>query len=170
LRSMRRAIALVALVIASTVALADPPPGGTPPPVTCGNRPTLTSGNVSDGYYVGLEPIKVFRGADPGEQGSKWFHEVIVTISGGRVSTDEMPVVYRHGERHESASDGGFYYFAGCLTANGDHYSAEMRLMKCDYCGESKVDATKTLTIKPIGNNISVDGKRYRRVAKPERW
>jgi hypothetical protein len=47
-------------------------------------------------------------------------------------------------------SDGGFYYFAGCLTANGDHYSAEMRRMKCDYCGESKVDAAKTLSIKPL--------------------
>jgi hypothetical protein len=153
-------------LLPSTVVLADPPPGGTPPPVKCGSRPARRSGDVADGYYVGREPIKAFRGVGPGE---KWFHEVVVTISGGKASTDEMPVVYVRGERHESVSDGGFYYFEGCLTANGDHYSADMRLMKCDYC-ESKVAPTKTLSIKPLGTDIAIDGKPYRRVAKPKRW
>jgi hypothetical protein len=153
-------------LVALSVALADPPPGGTPPPVKCGSRPALASGEVADGYYVGREPIKAFQGGGPGE---KWFHEIVVTISDGKASSDEMPVVFVRGERHESVSDGGFYYFAGCLTANGDHYSAEMRLVKCDYCG-SKVERTKTIAIKPLGTDIAVDGKRYRRVAKPKRW
>lgn len=161
------AVCLIAVgLFTSTVVLADPTPGGTLPLVKCGSRPALTSGNVTDGYYVGREPIKAFRGAGPGE---KWFHEVVVTISSGKASTDAMPVVYVRGERHESVSDGGFYYYEGCLTANGDHYSADMRLMKCDYCG-SKVEPTKTLSIKPLGTDIAVDGNRYRRVAKPKRW
>jgi hypothetical protein len=155
-------------LLLATLALADPPPGGTPPPVQCGGRPPLTSGSLSDGQYVALEPIKDFRGAEPGEKGSRWFHEVVLTIAGGKVSAFEAPVVYRHGTRYDSASDGGFYRFEGCLAIDGDHYRSDMRLMSCDYCRESEeLTPTKTLSIAAQGRDIVVDGKRYRRLANP---
>lgn len=157
-----RLLACVALVV-STAAFADPPPGGTPPPVRCGVRAAITSGALSDGSYVALEPIAVLLGAARHDKGTRWFHEVVVTIVGGKVATKESPVVYKRGKRHDSVSDGGFYDFEGCLEASGDHYTASVRLMSCDYCRESKVDATKTLVVAPRGSDIVVNGKRYRR-------
>ena len=153
-------------MILSTVAFADPPPGGKPPPVTCGNREPLAGGVLKDGHYVGLEPIKFLPRKDPGPAGSKWFHEVVITIADGKVTSGESPVVYIRGARHESVSEGGFYHFDGCLTVEGDHYTTNMRLTSQEYGGQSKVESTKTLSIKPVGADIAVNGKRYRRRAK----
>jgi hypothetical protein len=52
------------------------------------------------------------------------------------------------------------------MKAEGDHYSSEPRLMSCDYgCPKP----TMTLSIEPLGSDISVNGKRYRRVTNGPR-
>src|SRR4051812_37447901 len=128
---MRVSTASIVLLL-SSLAAADPPPGGTPPAVNCGKRDPLTKGAIEDGRYVGREPIEGFVSTIPEAKGGKWFHEVSLTIADGKVSLAAIPVVYVRGQRHESASEGGFYHFDGCLKVEGDHYSSEMRLMSCD--------------------------------------
>jgi hypothetical protein len=136
------------------------------PTVICGKREPLPAGVLKDGRYVGQEPIAFLTGRDPGPAGSEWFHEAALTIADGRVTDYESPIVYVRGQRHESASEGGFYFFQGCLAVDGNQYTANMTLKMSEYGGQSKVESTKTLSIKPLGADIAVNGKRYRRRAK----
>src|SRR5689334_11797250 len=97
-----RFVRLCFVLLVASIAGADPPPGGTPPPVNCGARAPLTVGMLKDGHYLALEPIDPAQTQPYREKGDKWFHEVIATVSGGKVSTVENPIVQRRGRRLES--------------------------------------------------------------------
>jgi len=57
------------------------------------------------------------RSSQPAEPSGKWFDEVVITISGGQISTVESPVVYVDGVKRDVATAGGRHYFEGCLAA-----------------------------------------------------
>jgi hypothetical protein len=160
-------LALAACVVATSLPARADTSTGDQQPSTCGERPLLSGRPLRDGFYMGLEPIEGY--SDPAEPRGKWFHEVVITIAGGSVKSAWSPVIYVRGVRHESMSDGGFYYFEGCLTVEGDHYAGRMRLVDSDYVIGAQKGMRKTVAIKPLGADIAVDGKRYRRLRADRR-
>ena len=122
-------LALAAVAMASGMAWGAPPesPAAPPPPPV---PPDLIDA------YVGFAPITGF----PDDDGL-WIRRGALQIDGERLTLHTAPLVCRKNEVFSSASDGGFFEYAGTLSGPPESRVATLTLVSCDYCAV-RVDST----------------------------
>lgn len=91
------------------------------------------------GTYIGIEPIKGCT--------EKWYHLTAITFKGDSVFVEQSPIVLRKRDTLFSASDGGFYSYAGTIQQYKGRTVASLTLVSCDYCPQQMVRFTPPLII-----------------------
>lgn len=71
---------------------------------------------------------------DPAKPKYKWYHLSELTIKGDSVFLEQSPVAIFNKDTIFSASDGGFYYYAGTVQLFKGQTVADLTLTTCDYC------------------------------------
>jgi hypothetical protein len=124
-----------------------------------------TSGNVAkDGTYVGLQAETY---VDPGDPKAKWFHENRLLIRNDDAILDKVPLVFSHGKKEYSASDGGFVTYRGKFSKKDGQIFVALRLCQSLYIlfPPSKHDQyteIKTYPVKVISGRLEFDGVTYK--------
>lgn len=94
---------------------------------------TLAFGQLRPkGTFIGLEPMKNY--SDSSKPNHKWYHLSILTFQGDSVFLEQSPVAIYKRDTVYSASDGGFYYYAGIIEKYQGKTIADFTLKYCDYC------------------------------------
>ena len=120
-----------------------------------------------DGVYSGLEEMcsidstgKKVCYADPVDPNKKWYHLSILKIKNGHVFMDQSPVGVFRNDTSYSASDGGFFYYRGSTTTNGDSIVLNLIQLSCDYCAQrikNTADDTTVETKRLSGHSNNLD-------------
>ena len=84
------------------------------------------------GTFVGLEEMRNY--ADPSNPKYKWYHLSILTFKSDSVFLEQSPVAIYKSDTIFSASDGGFYSYAGTFGQFKGKTIAALDLRSCDYC------------------------------------
>jgi hypothetical protein len=84
------------------------------------------------GIFIGLVPIKNF--SDPAKPQYKWYHLSELTFKGDSIYLEQSPIAIHKNDTIISASDGGFYYYAGTIQFFKGQTVADLTLTTCDYC------------------------------------
>jgi len=113
--------------------------------------PPALAPSITDGVYVGLEPMS---SESPREPDALWYHENTIVVKGGELILDENPISIREGEKSYSASDGGFITYRGrFLTKKGRLY-VSVRPFASDYIffpiGPNGCEAYSRVDIYPV--------------------
>src|SRR5882724_7252208 len=90
------------------------------------------SQKITDGKYLGFEDMAQL---EPYKPSHKWYHLTHVKITGDSVSVYQNPVYMLKRDTIWGSSDGGFYYFKGKVSINGNQIVLNLLQTKCDYCG-----------------------------------
>jgi hypothetical protein len=94
---------------------------------------TNTFGQIKPkGTFIGLVPIKNF--SDPAKPEFKWYHLSELTFKGDSIYLKQSPIAVHKNDTIFSASDGGFYYYAGKIQLFKGQTVADLTLTSCDYC------------------------------------
>jgi len=94
------------------------------------------------GTFIGLEQIKGWKDSlgnektyyDPVNPTHKWYHLSVLSFQGDSVFLEQSPVAIYKSDTIFSASDGGFYSYAGTIEKYQGKTFADLRLKSCDYC------------------------------------
>lgn len=87
------------------------------------------------GTFAGLEEIRELnQRKDTEHPNHKWYHLSVLTFKGDSVFLKQSPVSVYKTDTIFSASDGGFYYYAGKLRSSQGKIVADLDLTSCDYC------------------------------------
>lgn len=92
------------------------------------------------GAFVGLEEMKGYAGS--AKTNYKWYHLSRITFKGDSVFLEQSPVAIYRRDTIFSASDGGFYSYAGTLKEYKGKTVADLVLISCDYCNSQMVRFT----------------------------
>lgn len=94
---------------------------------------TDTFGQIKPkGTFVGLVPIKDL--GDSAKPQYKWYHLSELTFKGDSIYFEQSPIAIHKNDTVFSASDGGFYYYAGTIQIFKGQTVADLTLTTCDYC------------------------------------
>lgn len=138
---------------------------------------TCTFGQIKpQGTFVGLVPIKDF--GDPAKPNYKWYHLSELTFSDDSVCLELTPIAIYKKDTIFSATDGGFYSYAGTIRTLKGSTFVDLNLNSCDYCPDlfikfippklvkdtdtsqnSSSDTTVTIVEPPMIENTSVKYK-----------
>jgi hypothetical protein len=118
---------------------------------------------ANDGTYVGLQAETY---VDPGDPKAKWFHENRLLISNDDAILDKVPVVFSHGKKGYSASDGGFFTYRGKFSKKDGQIFVALRLCQSDYVlfpagKHDQYIEIKTYPVKFISGRLKFDGVTY---------
>lgn len=84
------------------------------------------------GTFVGLEQMKGY--SDPSNPKHIWYHLSVLTFKGDSVFLEQSPVAIYKTDTIFSASDGGFYSYAGTIEQYEGKPFINLKLKSCDYC------------------------------------
>lgn len=84
------------------------------------------------GTFVGIVTIKNF--GDPSKPQYKWYHLSELTFKGDSIYLEQSPIAIHNNDTIFSASDGGFYSYAGTIQVFRGQTVADLTLTTCDYC------------------------------------
>lgn len=84
------------------------------------------------GTYIGVEEMKGY--SDPAKAKYKWYHLSEITIKDDSIYLEQSPVAIYKKDTIFSASDGGFYSYAGTLKELKGKTVAALTLISCNYC------------------------------------
>jgi hypothetical protein len=87
--------------------------------------------DFGDDTFVGMEPMLGYH--DPKTPNDRWFHQNTLTIKGLDVTLKKSPVSFYKGKKSYSASDGGFYTYAGTMSFSDGRWHIELLLTDSDY-------------------------------------
>lgn len=94
---------------------------------------TLSFGQFKPkGTFIGLVPMKGY--GDPAKPQYKWYHLSELTCKDDSVFLEQSPVAIFRKDTIFSASDGGFYSYAGTIRTFKGSTFTDMNLITCDYC------------------------------------
>jgi hypothetical protein len=127
--------------------------------------------NVSDinGEYIGAERLGKIA-----NDGRKWYHLTLILIQEDSIFMNQVPISVKRKDTFYSASDGGFYNYAGKIRKENKDYIAELKMIDCDYCPKPvKFDSVskqyveipsphKILNIKVVGKGLLINNNLYR--------
>lgn len=82
--------------------------------------------------FVGLVPMTDCCSTDKPKY--KWYHLSELTFIGDSVYLEQSPIAIFKKDTLFSASDGGFYSYAGKLRKYKGQTFADLTLVSCDYC------------------------------------
>ena len=87
------------------------------------------------GTFVGLEEITAFNThRDLKYPNHKWYHLSVISFKSDSVFLEQSPVGIYKTDTIFSASDGGFYSYAGTIRISQGRTVADLDLKSCDYC------------------------------------
>jgi hypothetical protein len=86
--------------------------------------------DLPEGLFVGLEPE---GSSSPDDIDMKWFRECYLKIKDGKVTLRMVPVNIKNGEKAYSASDGGFFTYAGIIFKKSGKFYLNLTLIELDY-------------------------------------
>ena len=116
-----------------------------------------------NGLYLGLEYDGITT--DPAYPGKKFkaFHQGYLKIKDDSVFLDQNPIFVNKTDTSYSASDGGFYYFAGTYNVNDSMISFDFHEVLCDYCPylpKTKSDGTTEIVkrVKQLTGQLTANG------------
>jgi hypothetical protein len=126
---------------------------------------------VSDGDYIGLEKMPNLT---PEVQGSAWFHENTLVVRNDEAILEKVPVMFLHGKKTYSASDGGFLTYRARFVRQGEQSVIRLRLFESKYAifpagKHDEYTEIKTHRVTFVSDQIEFDGVRYK-PSKPEGW
>ena len=119
------------------------------------------------GTFVGVEEISAMNErTDLEHPKHKWYHLSVLSFKGDSVFLEQSPVSIYKTDTIFSASDGGFYSYAGIVRKSEDRIIADLELKTCDYCPSQfiRFDPPKvvhdddTTQLKPIDTGITEQG------------
>ncbi len=84
------------------------------------------------GTFIGLEKMKGY--SDPENPKRIWYHLSVLTFEGDSVFLEQSPVAIYKTDTIFSASDGGFYSYAGTIGQYEGKPFLDLKLKSCDYC------------------------------------
>ena len=84
------------------------------------------------GTFIGAVPMTDC--CSPDKPQYKWYHLSELTFKGDSVYLEQSPIAIYKTDTIFSASDGGFYSYAGKLRIYKGHTFADLTLLSCDYC------------------------------------
>ena len=94
---------------------------------------TLSYGQFKPkGTFIGVVPMKAY--SDPAKPLYKWYHLSELTFKGDSVYLEQSPIAIYKKDTVFSASDGGFYYYAGTIENYKGQTFADLTLTSCDNC------------------------------------
>jgi len=94
---------------------------------------TLSFGQFKPkGTFFGVVPMKAY--SDSAKPLFKWYHLSELTFKGDSVYLVQSPIAIYKKDTIFSASNGGFYYYAGTLKNYKGQTFADLTLISCDYC------------------------------------
>jgi hypothetical protein len=96
--------------------------------------------HVPKGRFIGASEIKGYKKSESRKH--KWYHLTEVTFNGDSVFVEQSPIAIYRKDTLFSASDGGFYHWAGVLHNIKNGFLAEMTLVQCDYCPDNHLKFT----------------------------
>jgi hypothetical protein len=123
----------------------------------------LTYGQIKyKGTFAGLEEIKgredslgeIHPYVDPLNPKRKWYHLSYLTFQGDSVFLKQIPVAIYKNDTIFSASDGGFYNYAGTIGLYEKKVLVSLTIVNCDYCP----DRFKTFRPPKIIKDEIIDG------------
>ncbi len=93
-----------------------------------------------NGVFVGLEKIEGYPYlANPKYT---WYHLSVLTFTRDSVFLEQSPVAIYKTDTIFSASDGGFYSYAGTVSKYEGKTVADLKLKSCDYCELQMIEFT----------------------------
>lgn len=109
------------------------------------------------GTFIGLEAMKGY--GDPAKPNYKWYHLSILEFRGDSIFLDQSPIAIYKKDTIFSASDGGFYTYAGTILKYKGKTFADLKLVNCDYCPMQYIKFTPPRIVKDFDTtqNIVVD-------------
>jgi len=98
------------------------------------------------GTSVGLEKIKGYSSSEKPKY--IWYHLSVLTIKGDSVFLEQSPIAIYKNDTIFSASDGGFYSYAGAIFEYEGKTIADLNLKSCDYCPNQFIKFTPPKIVK----------------------
>jgi len=129
----------------------------------CCTHTSCDARSLTDGTFVGMEPMTNLSADEPG---TAWFHQNTLVIKGGHATLDKIPVWTKAGKLVYSASDGGFYTYQGTVESIAGHCILHLKLTASDYVPVATRDrnASKELEVAlNADGSLLIEGIRYRR-------
>lgn len=103
------------------------------------------------GTFIGLEEMKNY--SDPTAPKFKWFHLSTITFKGDSVFLEQSPIAIYKTDTIFSASDGGFYSYAGTIGKYEGKPFLDLKLKSCDYCPRKKIKFTPPKIVKDVDSS-----------------
>lgn len=103
------------------------------------------------GTFIGLIPMKNY--GDPAKPQYKWYHLSELTFKGDSVYLEQSPIAINKKDTIFSASDGGFYYYAGTIQLFKGRTVADLTLTTCDYCPNQFIKFIPPKLVKDVDSS-----------------
>jgi len=99
-----------------------------------------------EGIYVGLEKMKSYSSSEIPNH--VWYHLSVLIFKDDSVFLEQSPVAIYKDDTIFSASDGGFYSYAGTIETYRGKTIADLTLKSCDYCPQQVIRFTPPKIVK----------------------
>jgi hypothetical protein len=114
------------------------------------------------GTFIGVEAMKDY--SDPSNPKYKWYHLSALTFKGDSVFLEQSPIAIYKMDTIFSASDGGFYSYAGTIGKYEGKPFLDLKLKSCDYCPRKFMKFTPPKIVKdedstqnPTGDTTAIE-------------